>query len=49
MFNFIMAHKLQEFVTPLTVYLRSEKGRKHFEETNILWRSGHTILDMQLV
>ena len=38
MFNFIIIHKLQEFVTPLTVFLSSEKAqnpaRKHFEKTN---------------
>ena len=37
-FNFIITHKLQEFMTPLTVYVRSEKAQnpagRHFEKTN---------------
>ena len=37
MFNFITTHKLQEFVTPLTVYVSSKKAqnpaRKDFEKT----------------
>ena len=40
MFNFIITHKLQEFMTPLTMYLSSEKAqnpaRKHFEKNNKL-------------
>ena len=38
MFNFIITHKLQEFVTTLAMYLSSEKAqnpaRKHFEKAN---------------